>query len=335
MRRVLLIKTSSMGDVIHTLPALTDARKALGDVCFDWVVEENFAEIPRWHPAVDRVIPLALRRWRKTPLRSLRGEEWKAFRTQLKARSYDAVIDAQGLLKSAWLTLLAAGPRYGLDAASARESIAARFYQHRITVPTGQHAVERVRQLLAQALGYRVPLTGGDYGLQQVQFDSTQVPPQAYAVCLHGTTWPDKHYPEKYWQYVIENLGTRGLHVLLPWGSEHERARAERLADGVRNATVLPRCSLSQIAAILQQARVVVAVDTGLGHLTAALDTPCVSLYGPTSPRLVGAYGRGQLHLVASDYSNGLKLDVTPAVFRSLTPDIVISAVDQLIGGDT
>ena len=332
MRRVLLVKTSSMGDVIHTLPALTDAVNALGDVRFDWVVEENFAEIPRWHPAVDRVIPVAIRRWRKTPLRSFMGDEWKAFRAQLNAHSYDAIIDAQGLLKSAWLTLLADGPRYGLDAASARESIAARFYQHRFNVPKGQHAVERVRQLLALALGYRVPLTSGDYGLQQMQFDATHVVLKPYAVCLHGTTWADKHYPEKYWQYVIENLNTRGLQVLLPWGNANEQARAERLAAGVRNAIVLPRCTLSQIAAILKQACVVVAVDTGLGHLTAALDTPCVSLYGPTSPRLVGAYGRGQQHLVAAEYSNSLNLDVTPAVFRGLTPDIVINAVDELFG---
>jgi len=347
MRRVLVVKTSSMGDVIHTLPALTDAVDAIGDIRFDWVVEENFAEIPRWHPAVDAVIPVAIRRWRKTPLRSLRGDEWKQFRAQLRRQPYDAIIDAQGLLKSAWLTLLAQGPRYGLDAASAREPMASRFYQHRLPVAKGQHAVERVRQLFAQALNYTLPsgvgagvgaVIGsdigaviGNYGLQSVVFDAAQVPVADYAVCLHGTTWPEKHYPEPYWREVIEALRERGLTVVLPWGSERERERAERLVQGVNNACVLPRCTLNQLAAVLQKAKIVIAVDTGLGHLTAALDTPCVSLYGPTSPRLVGAYGLHQRHLLAGEFPARVGLDVEPRVFAGLTPDIVIKAADQLL----
>jgi len=335
MRRVLLVKTSSMGDVIHALPALTDAVNALGDVRFDWIVEEGFAEIPRWHPAVDNVIPVAIRRWRKTPLQSVRGEEWKNFRAQLKRGPYDAIIDAQGLLKSAWLTLLADGPRYGLDSTSAREALSAYFYQHKLPVPKGQHAVERVRQLLAQALGYTLPTAIGDYGLQGTTFDETQVPSSAFAVCLHGTTWPDKHYPENYWCDVIAGLSVRGLKVVLPWGSAHERERAERLAQGVDGAVVLPRCTLNQLAAVLQKAKLVIAVDTGLGHLTAALDTPCVSLYGPTSPQLVGAYGKHQRHLQARDFpvdqSSAAGRIVEPLVFAGLTPDIVISAADQLL----
>lgn len=331
MRRVLLVKTSSMGDVIHTLPALTDAVNALGDIRFDWVVEEGFAEIPRWHPAVDKVIPVAIRRWRKTPLRSLFGDEWKQCRAQLKRQRYDAIVDAQGLLKSAWLTLMADGPRYGLDSASAREGICAWFYQHPLPVAKGQHAVERVRQLLAQALGYAVPAALGDYGLQQVAFDSAQVPVADYAVCLHGTTWPEKHYPEAYWRDVIDALCARGLQVMLPWGSERERERAGRLAQDRRGALVLPRCTLSQMAALLKAAKVVVAVDTGLGHLTAALDTPCVSLYGPTSPRLVGAYGKHQRHLQASDFAGAAGVTAEPLVFAGLTPDIVVKAVDDVL----
>jgi heptosyltransferase-1 len=335
MRRVLLVKTSSMGDVIHTLPALTDASRVLGDVRFDWVVEEGFAEIPRWHPAVETVIPVAIRRWRKTPLKSLRSDEWKQFRAQLARHGYDAIVDAQGLLKSAWLTLLAHGPRYGLDGASARESLASWFYQQRLPVAKGMHAVERVRQLLGQALGYTVPSTIGDYGLQQARFDTAQVPAGHYAVCLHGTTWPEKHYPETYWRDVIEGLRARALGVALPWGSAHERERAERLAQGMAGVQVLPRCTLNQMAALLQQARVVVAVDTGLGHLTAALDTPCVSLYGPTSPRLVGAYGRHQRHLVAADYAGSTAAAVEPALFAALTPAIVLGAVDELLREQT
>jgi heptosyltransferase-1 len=277
---------------------------------------------------------VAIRRWRKTPLRSLRGDEWKQFRAQLKKQRYIAVVDAQGLLKSAWLALLADGPRYGLDSASAREGLASRFYQHPLSVAKGQHAVERVRQLLAQALGYPVPAAIGDYGLQNARFDVTHVPPTDYAVCLHGTTWPEKHYPESYWHDVISSLCARDLRVLLPWGNERERERAERLASDQGNARVLPRCTLNQMAALLQKAKVVVAVDTGLGHLTAALDTPCVSLYGPTSPRLVGAYGRHQRHLLAGDHAGRAGGAVEPMVFAGLTPDIVVRAVDELMRGE-
>jgi heptosyltransferase-1 len=333
MRRVLLVKTSSMGDVIHTLPALTDAVSAYGDIRFDWVVEEGFAEIPRWHPAVETVIPVAIRRWRKTPLKTLRSDEWKRFRAQLKQQRYIAIIDAQGLLKSAWLTWLADGPRHGLDAASAREGLASKFYQHRITVAKDQHAVERLRQLLAQSLGYAVPTAIGDYGLQNAVFDAAYVPAMDYAVCLHGTTWPEKHYPESYWHDVISSLCARGLRVVLPWGNERECERAQRLARGQGNAKVLPRCTLNQMAALLQRAKLVVAVDTGLGHLTAALDTPCVSLYGPTSPRLVGAYGKHQRHLLASDHAGKAGGAVEPLVFAGLTPDIVTGAVDELMRG--
>ena len=102
--RVLLVKTSSLGDVIHTLPALTDAQRAIPGIQFDWVVEEGFAEIPAWHPAVAQVIPVAIRRWRKHPLQTLRSGEWRRFKARLRETHYDLVIDAQGLLKSAWLT---------------------------------------------------------------------------------------------------------------------------------------------------------------------------------------------------------------------------------------
>src|SRR5690606_6912806 len=163
--RVLLIKTSSLGDVIHTLPALTDALEAIPGIRFDWVVEEGFAEIPVWHPAVAEVIPVAIRRWRKSPLKTLRSGEWQRFRQRLHKHSYDLVIDAQGLFKSAVLTLGLKVPVAGLDRRSAREPLASRFYDKRIAVPRDQHAVERVRQLFAQALGYRLPARVGDYGL--------------------------------------------------------------------------------------------------------------------------------------------------------------------------
>lgn len=297
--RVLIIKTSSLGDVIHTLPALTDAAHALPGIRFDWVVEEGFAEIPSWHPAVDQVIPVAIRRWRKNLWQTLKSGEWKAFKQRLRARKYDLVIDAQGLVKSAWFTRYVKAPVAGLDRYSAREGWASRFYDRRLSVATGQHAVERVRQLFAMALAYDLPEGIGNYGLD---LERLQLPPAApYVVFLHGTTWATKHWPEAYWRELAERMGRRKLEVRLPWGNPAEKARAERIAQGLNNCQVLPKLNLAGVARVLAAAKACVAVDTGLGHLAAALDVPTISLFGPTNPGLTGAYGRTQIHQ-ASDW---------------------------------
>ncbi|HCE5831551.1 lipopolysaccharide heptosyltransferase I [Pseudomonas aeruginosa] len=299
--RVLLVKTSSLGDVIHTLPALTDAARAIPCIQFDWVVEEGFAEIPAWHPAVARVIPVAIRRWRKNLWQTLRNGEWRRFKQRLKEVDYDLVIDAQGLLKSAWLTrYVGKTPVAGLDRDSAREPLASRFYRRAYPVAWGQHAVERTRQLFAQALDYPLPESVGDYGLDREQLADAE-PGAPYLVFLHGTTWDTKHWPEAYWRELAERMCERGWSVRLPWGSAAERERAGRLAAGLENAAVLPRLSLAGMAKVLAGARACVAVDTGLGHLAAALDVPTLSLFGPTNPGFTGAYGRSQVHL-GSDF---------------------------------
>ncbi len=296
--RVLLIKTSSLGDVIHTLPALTDAMNALPGIQFDWVVEEGFAEIPTWHPAVANVIPVAIRRWRKNLWQTVKNGEWRRFKRRLRDTRYDLVIDAQGLLKSAWLTRYVKAPVAGLDKTSAREPMAARFYDRPYAVARGQHAVERLRQLFAQALGYRVPAGLGDYGLDRSRL-LTATNDAPFVLFLHGTTWDTKHWPELYWRQLAERMIGQGLEVRLPWGNPAEKARAERIAVGLDNAVVLPKLNLAGVARVLASAQGCVAVDTGLGHLAAALDVPTLSLFGPTNPGLTGAYGRSQVHLAA------------------------------------
>ena len=156
--QVLIVKTSSMGDVLHTLPALTDALQAIPDIRFDWVVEEGFSQIPTWHPAVDRVIPVAIRRWRKNWFGNDTRQQRCDFKRTLQERRYDVVIDAQGLIKSAALiTRIAKGNKHGPDCKSAREPFASWFYNVRHEIDKQQHAVERTRELFAKSLGYDKP----------------------------------------------------------------------------------------------------------------------------------------------------------------------------------
>jgi heptosyltransferase-1 len=294
--KVLIIKTSSLGDVLHTLPAVTDAATRVPGIRFDWVVEESFVEVPAWHAAVDAVIPVALRRWKHRPLHVLRlGEPQTAVR-QLRKHSYDRIIDAQGLLKSAVISRFARGPRYGLDRASAREPLAARAYNRTFPVPRQQHAVARVRQLFAAALDYEVPDTQPDYGIQE-RFSAAE--PKPCLVFLHGTTWPTKHWPDEYWVELAAMAVAGGLQVKIPWGNATERQRAEKIAAAHREVEVLPRMQLGELATVIAGASGVVGVDTGLVHLAAALGTPCVTLYGATDPGLIGTVGEAQLHLQA------------------------------------
>lgn len=294
--RVLIVKMSSLGDVVHTLPAVTDAASALPGVTFDWVVEEAFAEIPAWHPAVDRVIPIALRRWRKHPLRDFTGPEWRVCRQAMRRNHYDAVIDAQGLIKSAVVSRLVKAPVYGLDRQSAREPMASAAYQHKIHVPRDMHAVDRTRLLFARALNYQLGTERGDYGVR-ANLLGERSKRTSGLLFFHGTARAEKLWPEDHWVALARTATAQGYPVWLPWGSDAERARAERIAAVCEDVSVLPRLGLLGLAGMLLEVDGAVAVDTGLGHLAAALDVPTVSLYGPTSTRLVGAYGSNQVHL--------------------------------------
>jgi len=288
MRRILFVKTSSLGDVVHNCPAVSDAARALPDAQIDWVVEEPFAEVAALHPAVRRVIPVALRRWRRTAWKPATWREVGIFRNDISQERYDAVIDTQGLLKSALITKLAAGKKHGMDTASAREPIAARFYDVVHAVPKGQHAVERNRRLTAAALGYSLngPL---DYGLKVAAGSGdTDTVVEPYAVFLTMTSRADKLWSNDNWIGLGKALRMR---IALPWGSEAEKARAEAIAGRIGNATVPSRMTLRQLAALFQKAKHVVGVDTGLTHLAAALDRPTVGVYCGSDPALTGLYG--------------------------------------------
>lgn len=297
--RILLVKTSSLGDVIHNLPVVRDLLAQRPDCVIDWVVERALAEIPRLHAGVRRVIPVGLRAWRHRLLKGSTWSELGAFGRELRADSYDLVIDTQGLLKSALIARRARGPHCGYDAASAREPAASRFYDRRYTVSRALHAVDRNRRLVAAAAGYAVD-GAPDYGLGAVPPGLTPDPsggtdtPPPHAVLLTATSRDDKLWPEADWIALGMALCAHGLHCLLPSGSATERERAARIASALPAATALPAQSLTELAATLGAARLAVGVDTGLVHLAAALDRPTLALYCASEPDLTGVMaGRG------------------------------------------
>jgi heptosyltransferase-1 len=288
--RILLVKTSSLGDVLHNLPVVTDIVRNYPSAQIDWLVEENFADLPKLHPAVHEVIPVALRRWRGRILSKFTWHEIKAFRAILKVENYDVAIDTQGLLKSALLMRGARGLRCGFDRHSAREPLASFLYQSTFSVSSGQHAVERNRQLVAQALGYR--LDGhADYGIQPPSNEHLAwLEPGIYAVLLHATSRVDKLWNEAYWIALGQYLHQNGIRSVLPWGSESERLRSLRLASAVPGAVMPPHIGLKEAAALLGGAHAVIGVDTGLAHLSAAMNVPTIGIYTATDPALTGLY---------------------------------------------
>ncbi len=286
--RLLLVKTSSLGDVIHALPAVTDAQRACPQIALDWLVEEDYCALPRRHPAVQRVIPVALRRWRRTPLRAILRGEVGAFIRTLRAQPYDFVIDAQGLIKSGVLSTLAHGRRVGYDRLSAREPLASYCYHHRLPVASDQHAIERIRRLFSRTLNYPYPNTPPDYGLPPGS--TARTPP--FLLLLHGAAWPSKVWPEAHWVRLAQLATSAGYQLRLPWGSEQELRRAKRIIAAAGCGVLLSPMSIADLADEISQASGVVGGDSGLVHLAAALEVPCIALYGPTDPYLTGVRGR-------------------------------------------
>lgn len=334
---VLLIKTSSLGDLVHTFPALSDAVAALPGVRFDWLVEEAFAEVPAWHPGVGEVLTLSMRRWRRGWRKAWRSGEIQGAIRRLRRERYDRVLDAQGLIKSALPARIAHGLRIGYSARSARESMAAWFYQRQIEVARDQHAIQRTRQLFSAALGYALPDTPPDYGLR---FSHAHDADRRRLVLLHGTTWPSKHWPEPYWAELADIAAGSGFEVLLPWGDPGDRLRAERIISAAGTGELLPRLSLTELAQLMATADGVVGVDSGLAHLAAAVGTPAVTLYGPTRTGLTGALGPRQRNLAAEfecapcmrrECDFGGPSEVRPACFQTLPPARVMAALQDRI----
>lgn len=298
--RVLIVKTSSMGDVVHALPVVSDILRHFPQAQVDWLVEQPFAAIPQLHPGVRRVIPMAWRKWRQHLGQPATWRAMGALRTELRRETYDVVLDLQGLLKSAAWARQARGPVVGYDAASAREGAASFLYWRKSAVPRDLQAVQRNRLLAASHLNY--PLLPGppEFGLR-VPADSWR-PRDTYAVLIPNASRAAKLWPERHWVAVGRRMREKGWLPLVLWGRPEEQSLAESIAAGCEG-DVPPFLKVGEMAAVLAGAQQVVGLDTGFTHLAAALGRPTLGIYCDHDPGLAGITGAGR---VASIGGKGL-----------------------------
>ena len=294
--RVLFVKLSSLGDVVHNFPAVTELAAHVPGIGISWAVEEAFADLVRLHPAVGDVLPVGLRGLRARPWALERWRGVGLTRRRLAAGAFDYVVDTQGLVKSAVVAWAAKRVAFGPDRASAREKAAARFYDVKLPVPRGRHAVERNRLLVGQVFGY-VPRGPADYGLVPPPAAPAWAPPAPYCVMLHAASRANKRWPEDRWVALARMLADRGCAAVYPGGTGAEREAAARLASQSPGGLAAPATGLAEAASLLGHAACVAGVDTGLTHLAVALGRPAVGIYGATRPELTGLHGANTVNL--------------------------------------
>jgi heptosyltransferase-1 len=314
MSEILFIKTSSLGDVIHHMPALAEARRRRPHARFSWAVEEAFAPLVRLHPAIGEVIPIAWRRWRAAALTPSTWREIASFLRALRKRGYDDIVDTQGLFKSALIARLARGHRHGFDARSIREPVAAWLYDAQHGVGRNLHAIARNRMLTGLALGY-APEGDVEFGLSRRDLATAA---GNYGILLHTTARPEKQWPEPSWVALGRALSARGIVLLAPWGSEGERTRSIRIVASLAQARVPEWQPLERVARLIAGASFVIGVDTGLLHLAAALGVPLVAIFVGSEPGLTGPMGQGPIAIVGGRNQMPSVSDVVGALERIL-----------------
>lgn len=312
--KILIVRTSSLGDLVHMLPAITDVASHIPGAQIDWLVEESFAEIPNWHPAVSNVMTMAHRRWRKDWWSAQSRTERAALKKRIRQTQYDVVLDMQALLKTVWFTRMARGKIHGLDWKSAREPLASLFFDVKHRVEFWQPAITRQRLLASLAFDYQY--TGAaDYGLQAIT-NAVQVEP--VAMIMPSASRDDKLWPIASWHKIFDYVQAQGLGLRLLAGSPAETVRAEQLIAGRDHAVVLPRMGLTEVAHELAKATVMVGLDSGLTHLSAALERPTIGIYKASTPT--------RTPLISTAYTASLG-----DRGQEPTAEVVLSAVQQAL----
>jgi heptosyltransferase-1 len=297
---ILLVRVSSMGDVLHNMPIVADIKRHFPDANIDWVVEEGYVSLVRLNPMVRKILPWGLRRWRKSLGKKETRAEISAFFRDLREVEYDYVFDTQGLLKTGILMGAARGKhKIGMangTEGSGYEGLSRIFHTRSIPIGRRTHAVARGRVIVADALGFKAD-TPADFGLPEVPASEPRpewMGEAPYAVFFHGTARDAKKWAAANWIELGRALAP--MPVLLPWGSAKEKAEAEALAAAIPNARVLPKLPMADAVILARRAALAVGVDTGLTHIAAAFSRPVVEIYtdsprwkteGNWSPRII------------------------------------------------
>ena len=318
--RVLLVKMSSLGDVIHNLPVASDLRHHFSNADIHWLVEEQYAPLVEMHGGVDRIIPMALRRWRRALWSPANWREFQETRRALGQTPYNAIIDTQGLLKSALFAKLAKGPIHGFGKRTAREPLASRFYDARYEFTPETHKIERYRAVAARAFSYSVD-NFIDYGVTP-QVPRPQLLEAPYCVALHSTARAAKLWPEDRWMQLIDRLGAAGMGCVLPWGSAAELRRSDRLAVRGGRTLTAPKLSLAELSALIAGADLVVGVDTGLMHLAAAFSRPVVGIFCDSNPIDACPMGPGPTAF-RGDIGNPPTVEEVVSAIREVKPGLL------------
>ena len=290
-----------MGDLMHALPALTEAKEFNQDIVFDWVVDRSFSEVPKWHPAVNKVIKTDHRNWKKQFFSPESRDALRSVINDINNTEYDLVIDMQNNLKSSFVSYLCKHKVTGMDFKSVREFPAHLSYDKKINISKDLHAITRQNIILSEALGYST-LNSSDYGITDVNFIKPSFNlPSEYVVLVQNASWKTKQWSIVNWQLLVNHLDKLGIDMILPSGNKEEYLRAKKISSVSGKTHVLKPIPLNEIAYIMNKAKFSVCSDTGLAHLSAVVDTPSLTLYGPTDTKLIGTKGNNQFHIIGSD----------------------------------
>ena len=311
-----------MGDLMHALPALTEAKEHIADISFDWVVDKNFASVPSWHPLVDKTIVTDHRNWRRQLFSKKSRESLQQVLNEINGTQYDLVVDMQNNLKSALVSFLSKHRVTGMDAKSVREYLAHLAYSTKINVDKDLHAIERQKKLLAEALDYSYSMKNVDYGALLETFIEPNINlPNKYVVLVQNASWITKQWSIAKWQKLVQYFDGKNIKMILPSGNLNELERAKEIASISTNAHAIDLMPLNEIAYIIKNANFCICSDTGLAHLSALSGTPSITLYGPTETALIGTYGKNQIHIVGknNDINNIEVSDVLDNLTKIIT----------------